>query len=102
MQINFHQKNLTLSEQQEDYVSAKIETLTRFKVMEDPSVTVKVDVEYMEHASSNNKIIMAVTATVPGALLRAEADASTVGEAIDLIEEKLQHQLEKYKTAHGG
>ncbi len=101
MQINFHQKNIHLSDTQKDYVSAKIETLTRYKVMEDPSVTVKVDVEFHEHKSSDKKIEMGVTVTIPGGLLRAESECLTVEEGIDLIEEKLQHQLDKYKTVHG-
>jgi ribosomal subunit interface protein len=101
MNINFHQKKLHLSEQQKDYITAKIETLSRFKVMEDSSVTVKVDVEYHEHASSDKKIMMGVTVNVPSSVLRAETDCLTVEEGIDLIEEKLQHQLDKYKTVHG-
>lgn len=102
MQINFHQKSLQLSDHQKDYIVAKIETLSRYKVMEDPSVTVKVDVEYSEHVSSDKKIMMGVTATIPGSVLRAETDCLTVEEGIDLIEEKLRHQLDKYKTVHGG
>jgi ribosomal subunit interface protein len=99
MQINFHQKGLRLSDRQEDYITSKIESLNRFKIMEDPSVVVRVDVEYQEHLSSDKKILMAVTASVPQETLRAETDALTVEEGIDLMEEKLRSQLEKYKTA---
>lgn len=100
MQISFHQKNLHLSDSQKDYVSDKILTLTKFKIMEDESVMVKVDVEYFENASSNKKIEMAVTINIPGEILRAESSALTIEEGIDLIEAKLSHQLERYKTAH--
>ncbi len=99
MQINFHQKGLRLSDRQEDYITSKIEMLSKFKIMEDPSVVVRVDVEYQEHLSSDKKILMAVTASVPQETLRAETDALTVEEGIDLLEEKLRSQLEKYKTA---
>lgn len=99
MQINFHQKGLRLSDRQEDYITSKVESLNRFKIMEDPSVVVRVDVEYQEHLSSDKKILMAVTASVPQETLRAETDALTVEEGIDLLEEKLRSQLEKYKTA---
>lgn len=98
MQINFHQKGLRLSDSQEDYITAKIESLQKFKVMEDPSVSVRVDVEYQEHVSSENKIQIAVTAVVPQDTLRAQTDALTVEEGIDLLEGKLRAQLEKYKT----
>jgi ribosome-associated translation inhibitor RaiA len=99
MQINFHQKGLRLSDRQEDYISSKLESLSIFKVMEDPSVVVRVDVEYSEHIASDKKITMAVTATVPQDTLRAETDCLTVEEGVDLLEEKLRAQLEKYKTA---
>lgn len=97
MQINFHQKAINLSDDQKDYISAKIEQLERFKVMGDPSVLVRVDIEYLEHVSSDRKISMAVTAQIPGETLRAETDCIAVEEGIDLIEAKLQHQLEKNK-----
>jgi ribosome-associated translation inhibitor RaiA len=98
MQIKFHQKGLRLSGQQEDYITAKLEALNKFKVMEDPSVAVRVDVEYQEHVSGEKKISMAVTAVVPQDTLRAETSALTVEEGIDLLEAKLRTQLEKYKT----
>jgi ribosomal subunit interface protein len=98
MQISFHQKGLRLSDRQEDYITSKIEMLTKFKLMEDPSVTVRVDVEYQEHLSSDKKIVMAVTASIPQDSLRAETTALTVEEGIDLLEEKLRSQLEKIKT----
>lgn len=98
MQINFHQKGLRLSDRQEDYISGKLESLAIFKVMEDPSVVVRVDVEYQEHISSDKKIMMAVTATIPQDTLRAETECLTVEEGVDLLEQKLRTQLEKNKT----
>ena len=99
MQINFHQKHLHLSDHQKDYVSGKLESLTRYKAMLDESVWVKVDVEYGEHVSSDAKIHMAISVHVPGADLRAETACLTVEEGIDLIEPKLAQQLEKHKAA---
>lgn len=100
MQITFHQKNLHLSDSQKDYMSEKILQLSRYKVMEDPSVVARVDVEFHQHASSDKKITVAVTVNIPKELLRAEAECISVEEGIDLIEPKLAQQLEKYKTAH--
>jgi ribosomal subunit interface protein len=100
MQINFHQKAIHLSDNQKDYISAKIEQLSKYKIMEDPSVLVRVDVEFQQHLSSDKKILMAVTVNIPQDVLRAETDCIAVEEGIDLIEEKLRHQLEKHKTAH--
>ena len=100
MQINFHQKNLHLSDSQKDYASGKIEGLAIFSIMEDPSVTAKIDVEYSEHVSSDKKIMMKVTVQIPGETLHAEAPCSSPEEGIDLVEAKLRHQLEKHKTTH--
>ena len=100
MQINFHQKNLHLSDSQKDYMTAKIMGLEIFKVMEDPSVVVKVDIEYHDHNSSDKKIVLGVTVAIPQDTLRAETDCSAPEEGIDLIEAKLRHQLEKYKDLH--
>lgn len=100
MQINFHQKGLRLSDSKKDYISGKIESLDRYKLMDDSSVIVRVDVEFNEHADTNKKIFMSVTVEVPKSELRAEADCISVEEGIDLIEPKLVQQLEKNKTAH--
>ncbi|MCC6643224.1 ribosome-associated translation inhibitor RaiA [Candidatus Peregrinibacteria bacterium] len=102
MQINFHQKHIHLSDAQKDYAQSKIEGLARFKVMEDESVVVKVDVEYREHIASDKKILMAVNVHIPGEALRAETDCVSIEEGIDLIEPKLASQLEKNKTAKQG
>lgn len=101
MKTTFHEKHLVLSDEQKDYVFAKIEQLKRFKVMGEESVLVRVDVEYRDHVTdSNKKILMAVTVDVPKQVLRAESDCISVEEGIDLIEPKLASQLEKYKTVH--
>ncbi len=102
MQINFHQKGLRLSDRQEDYITGKVESLSIFKIMEDPSVVVRVDVEFQEHLSSDKKILMAITAAVPQGTLRAETDCLTVEEGVDLLEQKLRSQLEKDKTVREG
>ena len=100
MQINFLQKGLHLSDTQKDYISAKIEQLSKYKIMQDESVLARVDVEFDENRSSDRKLVMAVTVQIPRETLRAESDCLAVEEGIDLIEEKLRHQLEKYKTSH--
>ena len=101
MQINFHQKGLRLSDRQQDYITAKLESLSIYKVIEDPSVSARVDVEHREHIASDKKHFVAVTINVPHDVLRAETDCLTVEEGIDLLEAKLRAQLEKYKTVRG-
>lgn len=100
MQINFYQKNWQLSDEQKDYITVKCEQLNRYKVMEDPSVILRVDVEYQDHLSTDKKIFVKVTVDIPKQVLRAETDCIVVEEGIDLIIPKLVQQLEKYKTVH--
>ncbi len=100
MQINFHQKHFNLSDHQKDYMSAKISGLEIYKVMADPGVSVKVDIEYQKHLSTDKKIVLAVTVVVPHETLRAETNCISAEEGIDIIEAKLRDQLEKYKDKH--
>ncbi len=100
MQINFYQKNWQLSDEQKDYITAKCEQLHKYKVMEDPSVIVRVDVEYQDHLSTDKKTFVKVTVDIPKQVLRAETECIVVEEGIDLIIPKLVQQLEKYKAVH--
>ncbi len=100
MNITFHQKGITIGDAQKDYTEKKIEALSRYKVMEEESVLVKVDVEFFESRVDDKNIFMAVTVHVPAAVLRAETEAYSVEEAADLCEQKLVPQLDKYKETH--
>lgn len=100
MQIQIHQKHISLGEKQQEYIENKLNSLSIFKVVEDPSVMAKVDVELMEKGVEDKNIQMNVTMSVPGTVLRAETVCKGVEEGIDLLEAKLRMQLEKYKTTH--
>ncbi len=100
MQITYHQKHLSLSQRQQDYIEKKLRTLKKFKVLADDSVQVRVDAEYLDSKTSDTSIEMKVTMSVPKTTLRAESKAITIEAGIDLIEEKLRKQLRKYKEKH--
>ncbi|MGL5831552.1 MAG: ribosome hibernation-promoting factor, HPF/YfiA family [Candidatus Altimarinota bacterium] len=100
MQIQIHQKNIHLGEGQKEYIESKLNSLSIFKIVEDPSVMAKVDVELLEKSVEDKNIEMKVTMTVPGSVLRAEIFCKSIEEGIDLLEAKLRMQLEKYKTTH--
>lgn len=100
MQIQIHQKHIHLGEKQKEYIENKLNSLNIFKIVEDPSVMAKVDVELLEKGVEDKNMEMKVTMTVPGTVLRAETFCKAVEEGIDLLEAKLRMQLEKYKTTH--
>jgi ribosomal subunit interface protein len=100
MKINFYQKGLSLSDRQREYIEKKIQALSKFKMMKDESVLVKVEVELIDAREDERKINLKVNINFLGELIRAEERGLTVEEAIDLVEDKLKTQLEKYKEKH--
>jgi len=97
MQINIYQKNIKLNERQKDYIMGKLEALSRFIILEDPSVLAKVEIEYHDSKISDQDIKIAVNLVIPKQDLFAESFCKTVEEGADLVEEKLRSQLEKLK-----
>ena len=92
-------KNLTLSEAQSDYIIQKIDHLGNLEErVDDESTKVKVEVGTNKTKTSDRKLSLQVTMFVPNAVIRAEVKALTPEEGIDLAEEKLRKQIERYKT----
>lgn len=99
MNITIHHKHIELSEHQQDYIMEKITHLKKFgERIDDESTQVRVDVTTNADKTTNKNISMQVTMFVPHAVIRAEVMGVTVEEAIDLAEEKLKKQLERYKV----
>ncbi len=99
MQVKIHEKNLTLSEAQSDYIIQKIDHLGNLEErVDDESTKVKVEVGTNKTKTSDRKLSLQVTMFVPNAVIRAEVKALTPEEGIDLAEEKLRKQIERYKT----
>ena len=100
MQIHLQTRGLTLSPQQEEYVNQKTEKLVRFahRVKDDAS-RIEVEIDYHETKSAHDRIECLTTMFLPHGTLRAEAHGSTVEESIDIVEQKLRVQLEKYKSS---
>ena len=99
MQVTIHEKNLTLSERQRDYITRKIENLSTYgERVDDESTKVKVEIETNKIKTSNKKMTVQVTMYVPNAVIRGEVKSLTVEEGIDLAADKLRKQLERYKA----
>lgn len=99
MQVTIYEKNLALGEGQKDYIIKKIERLGGLEErIDDESTKVKVEVETNKIKTTNKKISVQVTMYVPNSVIRAEVKSVTVEEGIDLAEDKLRKQIERYKT----
>lgn len=99
MHINIINKHLHISDDQKDYIEKKINHLKHLgERVDDESTKVRVDIESNNIKTTNRNISLQVTMHLPHSLVRAEVLAVTVEEAIDLAVEKMEKQLERYKT----
>lgn len=99
MLITIYEKNISLNDAQKDYINEKIGHLKNMGVrIDDESSLVKVEVEETQVKTTNEKIRVVVNMVLPGSEARADVHAVSVEEGIDLAEEKLRKQLEKYKA----
>jgi len=100
MQINYTQKHIRLSDDQKAYIEDKLDSLKKFRKVEDESTLIKVDVEFFDSKIAKENLSFTVNMIIPHATVRAEVDCVTIEEGIDLAIEKLRSQLEKYKDKH--
>lgn len=99
--IDIHAKNISLSDEQKELIQKKMEKLNSFaRKMNDESAKIRVEIEYDDIKEKHQKIFCSVTIFVPQNTMRAETHAETVQSAIDICEEKLKVQIEKYKDKY--
>jgi len=99
MNIQFVKSHLNLSDEQKAYITKKIEHLGKFADrINDESTEVHISIKENKLKTMNRDISIEITMSVPHALIRAEVDGETLEEAIDLCEEKLRKQIERYKN----
>lgn len=90
MQITVRGKNVEITGPLRDYVEKKVGKIEKY--LEGPlSATVTLNVEKGRH-------IVEVTVPVNGMLLRGEEATDDMYASIDLVVEKLEKQIDKYKT----
>lgn len=98
MNILFLKSHIDLTEEQKDYIAKKIKHLAEFADrINDESTEVRVNVKQNKLKTTDHNISVEITMIVPHALIRAEINGQTVQEAVDLCEEKLRKQIERYK-----
>lgn len=99
MQFQFHTTGFKLDSAQEELIQDKIQNVAKLSPrVSDPSTFVKVDFERTRFSEDEKRFKLQVTLVIPGAIIRAEGYAETVENAIDVIENKLRNQLERYRA----
>lgn len=89
MRIVYRGKNMKLTDALKDYVEKRLSKLEKFIEHEEVQVTLAVE--------KNNHIIE-VTIPINGMILRGEEETGDMYSSIDLVVDKLEKQLEKYKA----
>ncbi len=101
MQLQLFCEGVNLMDQEREYITKKILHLEKYahELIEESS-SVRVDVRHNKLKHSGKLFLVQVTLFVHPSILRAEESGVTVEEAIDLVEAKLQKQVERYKAKH--
>jgi len=88
-------KNMTLTEDLQNYVNKRTKKLDRYlKTIEE----VRVDLAYAKTAREiTNRFIAQITLRGKGFILRAEERSEDINAAIDMVIDKIQRQIERYK-----
>jgi len=87
-------RNLEISEQTEAYVQKKLAPIQRR--LRDVTEA-KVEIRRESTRSARHQVVVQVTVSVSGTLLRAEERAPTVNAAIDVVARALDRQVLRYK-----
>ena len=88
-------KNMTLTEDLENYVTKKTKRLQRYLKSIDE---IRVDLSYAKTAREvENRLIAQVTLRGKGFILRAEELSEEINSASDMVMDRIQRQIERYK-----
>lgn len=96
MQIQVKGRHMDVSPAIRDYAIEKIGKVA--KIHDRDEMTVEAVLHVEKNPSQKNRDVAEVTARMKGAVVRAEEAAPDMYAAIDLVSEKLERQMRKYKT----
>ncbi|PKQ17079.1 MAG: ribosomal subunit interface protein [Actinobacteria bacterium HGW-Actinobacteria-7] len=96
MQIKITGRHIPVTEPIRAYAEEKVSKAAKVHDREDMTVDVILHVE--KNPSNKNRDVAEVTARMKGIVVRAEEAAPDMYAAIDLVSEKLERQMRKYKT----
>ncbi len=98
MNIQIHSKTLNLSSDQKTYLESKAEKILHYSARaHDESSSIRIHIEHEDLKDKAQQIHCVVNIAIPQDLLHAESYAQTVEAAIDICEEQLNRQVDKYK-----
>lgn len=89
MQITFNGKHMEVTPALRDYAESKLQKLTRFFD--------NVQDVHVSESIQRNQHIVEVTVNAKGTLIRAEERSPDMYSSIDLVVDKLERQLARYK-----
>ena len=93
--VDLYTKELELNGEIKEYVDKKAERLNRFLDKIDET---RVDLAFVKTArEANNRYVAQVTLRGRGFILRAEERADDIKPAIDMVMDKIERQIERYK-----
>lgn len=96
MQINITGRKMPVTEPIRAYAEEKIAKAAKIHDRDEMTVDVVLHVE--KNPSNKMKDVAEVTAHLKGVVVRAEEAAPDMYQAIDLVSEKLERQMRKYKA----
>jgi putative sigma-54 modulation protein len=94
MEIVVRGRNVTVSERVEEYVEKKIGKLERYLPIIDEA---RMELSQEETRSAQHRMIAQLTVRSRGKVLRAEERDQDLFAAIDLVAEKMQRQITRFK-----
>ena len=100
MQIIVEGKNIELTQALKDYVDDKLGKMKNHfeNIIKDHDIKVKLSTARNPRIEHNN--IAEVTIFVDGKIIRSEQASEDMYASIDLVSDKLERQLRKYKDKH--
>lgn len=99
MQISIKARELELTEPLREYISTRLESLTKYLKRFDSGL-IRAEVEVArstKHHRHGDVYYAEVNLTLPGKLLRATHEGSDVRECVDKVKDTLQREIDKYK-----
>jgi putative sigma-54 modulation protein len=96
MQIMVAGRHMAITDPVRDYAEEKIGKVAKIHDRDDMQIEVVLHVE--KNPANKNRDVAEVTARMKGTVVRAEEAAPDMYAAIDLVSEKLERQMRKYKT----
>ena len=97
MELNITARNLELNDQIRTYVQKKFAPLgRRLRGIGEA----KVEIQRQPTRSAQDNVVVQVTLSVNGTILRAQERAATVNAAVDVVAQALDRQVMRYKERH--